>query len=88
MRKVFNFLEKIVNSIINDLYEYLYQKKIARNSSLKRPVFYYQRQHAFCNILVDKNAAGVRFKIITVIALHHPVSGAGSVLQKQKKPCF
>ena len=32
-----------------------------------------------------KIAAGVCCKIITVIALHHPVSGAGCVLQKPKK---
>ena len=31
-------------------------------------------------------AAGVCFEIITVIAFHHPVSAAGSLLQKPKKP--
>ena len=46
----------------------------AKNSSLKRPVFYYQRQTTFCNILVDKNAAGVCFKIITVI-IHYQLPG-------------
>ena len=30
-------------------------------------------------------AAGVCFEIVTVIALHHPVSAAGSSLQRPKK---
>ena len=90
MQKVFNFiLKKTVNSILKDLYEYLFLKIPAKKILLLNDqVIYYQRQHAYCNILMGRIAAGVCFEIITVIALHHPVSAAGSSSQKPKIPAF
>ena len=35
MQRFSTFLKKIVNSILNDLYEFLYLKNPAKNSSLK-----------------------------------------------------
>ena len=86
--KGFQLFLKKLNSILRDLYEYLFLKFQPKILLLNDQVIYYQRQHAYCNILMGRIAAGVCFEIVTVIALNHPVSAAGNLLQKPKNSRF
>ena len=89
MQKVFNFfLEKTVISVLKDLYEYLFLKIPAKNSSYKLQGNLLSKAARLLRYSDGKNCCWSLFEIITVIALHHPVSAAGNSLQKPKNPRF